>query len=191
MGTPLKLLRIITLVIERGSTFLGGAEQEFFRTTQGVIQGCPLSCFLFVVVFDIPLRVLDQHGITFSANVDDICSLTPPKHSQHQAQLVQYALSLIACQLNVGKSESLPMLHSPTDLPVLPKYLHPLCVLQASTESLTQSIKADSLPEWSSQVHHPLVRARYIMHLRHPEAPAALCRQGAVYRPGGTEKPTH
>ena len=179
MGTPLKLLRIITLVMERGSTFLRGAEQEIFRTTHGVKQGCPLSCFLFVVVFDIPLRVLDQHGITFSAYVDDICSPTPPKHSQHQAQLVQYALSLIACQLNVGKSESLPMLHSPTDLPLLPKYLHPPCALQASNESLWQSVTAEFPPEWSSQVNHPFVRARYIMHLGHPLAPR-LCVDRAL-----------
>ena len=93
MGTPLKLLRIITVVMQRGSTFLKGAEQEIFRTTHGVKQWCPLFCFLFVVVFDIPLRMLDQHGITFSAYVDDICSPTPPKRSQQQAQLVQDALA--------------------------------------------------------------------------------------------------
>ena len=45
MGTPLKLLRIITLVMERGSTFLRGAEQEIFRAAPRVKQGCPLSVF--------------------------------------------------------------------------------------------------------------------------------------------------
>ena len=78
LGTPLLLLRIISPVMERGSTFLRGAEDVVFRTTHGVKQGCPLSCFLFVVVFDIPLRVLDRHGISFSAYVDDICSPAPP-----------------------------------------------------------------------------------------------------------------
>ena len=165
--------------MERGSTFLSGAEQDVFRTTHGLKQGCPLSCFLFIVIFDIPLRVLDQHGITFSAYVDDICSPTPPKRSQQQAQLVQYALSLIACHLNVGSSESLPKLRSPTDLPVLPKYLHPPCALQASNESLWQSIPANSPPEWSTHINHPFVRARYIMHLGHPLAPR-LCVDRAL-----------
>ena len=156
LGTPLLLLLLlISLVMERGSTFLRGAEDVVFRTTHGVKQGCPLSCFLFVVVFDIPLRVLDQHGITFSAYVDDICSPAPPRCSQQHSAIVQAALSLIACQLNVVKSEALPMKSPPPPAPVLPKYCHPPCALQASDASLWTALPAPKAPDWSTQLRTP------------------------------------
>ena len=104
MGTPVKLLLLITLVLEQGATFIRGAEDVVFTTTHGVKQGCPLSCFLFVVVFDIPLRYLEQKGVNFSAYVDDIASPVPRRCSQSRASLVQHALSLIACQVNALKS---------------------------------------------------------------------------------------
>ena len=54
MGTPSQLLRLIQTVLEHGSAYIRGNPDEIFRMTQGVIQGCPLSCFLFVLVFKIP-----------------------------------------------------------------------------------------------------------------------------------------
>ena len=54
MGTPLKPLRLIQTVLDHGSTFIRGSPEEVFRTTHGVKQGCPLSCFLFVLIFEIP-----------------------------------------------------------------------------------------------------------------------------------------
>ena len=109
MGTPTKLLLLIFLVLERGATLLLGAEDVFFTTTHGVKQGCPLSCFLLVVVFDIPLRYLAQRGMTFSAYVDDITAPVPQHGSQALASLPQHSLSLIACQVNALKSESLQL----------------------------------------------------------------------------------
>ena len=39
LGTPSKLLHIILLVVEQGSSFLRGAEETVFRTRQSVKQG--------------------------------------------------------------------------------------------------------------------------------------------------------
>ena len=143
LGTPLLLLRIISLVMERGSTFLQWVEDVVFRTTHGVGQGCPLSCFLFVVVFDIPLRVLDQHGITFSAYVDDICSPAPPRCSQQHSAIVQAALSLIACQLNVVKSKALPM-NSPPPSCASPAQVLPPAMRSTGVRCLTVDCSASA-----------------------------------------------
>ena len=93
---PAKLLRLISLQLGRGATFLGRAENVVFTTTQGVKQGYPLSRFLFVVVFDIPLRLLSRYRITVSAYVDDISSPAPKYSSQALASRVDQNLSLIA-----------------------------------------------------------------------------------------------
>ena len=77
MGTPARLLLSISLVLARGATFLRGGEDVVFTTTHGVKQGCCLSCFLFVIVFDIPLRSLFRNGVPLSAYVDDISSPAP------------------------------------------------------------------------------------------------------------------
>ena len=78
MGTPLKLLRLISLVLELGATFLSGAEHEVLRTTHGVKQGCPMSFFVFVIVSKVPLRFLEHHVLCVPAFLDDISS---PAHS--------------------------------------------------------------------------------------------------------------
>ena len=51
--TPLRLLRLISLTLEYGATYIGGCPESVFRTTHGVKQGCPASCFLFVIFFEI------------------------------------------------------------------------------------------------------------------------------------------
>ena len=89
MGTPAKLLRIITTVLEHGSTFIRGSPGEIFRTTHGVKQGCPLSCFLFVLVFEIPLRYMQSQGLVFSAYVDDVSTPVPPSQGPRTAEIVQ------------------------------------------------------------------------------------------------------
>ena len=123
MGTPAKLLLLISLVLARGATFMRGAEDVVFTTTHDVKQGCPLSCFLLVVVFDIPLCFLSRNGVTLSAYVDDISSPAPTRGSQTLASLVQHTLSLIGCQVNAVKSESLPLSVRPPPTP------HPAQVL--------------------------------------------------------------
>ena len=113
MGIPLKLLRLIQTVLEHGSTFIRGSPDEVFQMTHGVKQGCPLSCFLFVLVFGIPLWYLQSQGLTVSAYVDDVS--TPITHGNRDltASQVQQGLNLIGCQLNVAKSECLPLLCPP------------------------------------------------------------------------------
>ena len=103
MGTPPKLLLLVQTVLEYGSTFIRGAPDEIFRTTHGVKQGCPLSCFLFVLVFKIPLRFLASQGVVFSAFVDDVSIPIPPKTGPHTAALLQRGLNLVGCQLNVSQ----------------------------------------------------------------------------------------
>ena len=78
MGTPSKLLRVIQTVLEHGSTYI--SLDEIYQTTHGVKQGCPLSCFLFVLVFEIPLKYLQSQGLTISAYVDDVS--TPISHGK-------------------------------------------------------------------------------------------------------------
>ena len=120
MGTPAKLLLLISLVLARSATFLRGAEDVAFTTTHGVKQGCPLSCFLFVILFDIPLRFLSRNGVTLSAYVDDISSPAQTRGGQTPASSVQHALSLIGCQVNAVKSESLPLSVRPPHPPPCP-----------------------------------------------------------------------
>ena len=120
MGAPAKLLLLISLVLARGATFLRGAEDVVLTTTHSVKEGSPLSCFLSVVVFDIPLRFLSRNGVTLSAHVDDILSPAPTRGSQTLAFLVQHAVSLISCQVNAVKSKSLPLSVRPPPTPPCP-----------------------------------------------------------------------
>ena len=131
---PQKLLRIISPVLERGSTVLRGAAGGIFHTTHGVKQGCPMPCFLFLLVFEIPLRYLSLHNICFSAYVDDITTPAPRNQSSKTATIVQHALSLIGCQLNVLKSESLPMVTPPPSRACPSTYT--LCHLCRSQQNL-------------------------------------------------------
>ena len=112
-GTPLRLLRLISLALEYGATYIRGCPESVFRTTHSVDQGCPLLCFLSVIVSEIPLRYLNVRGIPFSAYVDDISSPALRGRSQHVSTTVQEALALMRCQLNIKKSDALPALPPP------------------------------------------------------------------------------
>ena len=164
MGTPVKLLLFITPVLKQGATFIHGAEDVVFTTTHGVKQGCLLSCFLFVVVFHIPLRYSQQKGVTFSAYVDDIASPVPRQCSQSSASLLQHAVSLIPCQVNALKSESPQVGNKLPDLPTLPKYYHPPCPVQAESASILRCLPAEEPPLWSDQVACSFSRPACLMH---------------------------
>ena len=167
MGTATKLLRLIQTVLEFGATYIRGSPDEVFRTTHGVKQGCPLSCFLFVVVFEIPLRFLQLHGIRLSAFVDDTSSPIAPSHGLRTASLVQQGLALIGCQLNVTKSESLGLTPLPVTPPSLPKYSPPPSPTQAG-DDFWSPIPSPSTPEWAVLTEHQLLKVPYLMHLGHP-----------------------
>ena len=68
-----------------------------------------MSCLLFVVVFNIALCHLDLAHLSFLAFVDDITVVVPRGHTQKTAETVQSAVRKIGCQLNVTKSECLPV----------------------------------------------------------------------------------
>ena len=166
MGTPLKLLRLISLVLELGATFIRGAEHEILRTTDGVKKGCPMSCFLLVIIFNIPLRLLEHHGLCLSAFVDDISSFVPPMCRQRNSSLVQEALSLIGCKFYVIRSEVLPMVTHPPPVRSLPEYLHSDQAVQAST-SIWSTSEADA-PHLADNCERTFCGVSYLKHLGHP-----------------------
>ena len=156
MGTPTKLLLLISTVLEHGSTYIRGTPNEIFGTTHGVKQGCPISCFLFVVVFEIPLRYIHSHNIIFSAYVDDISAPVAQHDGPRVASVVQAGLNLIGCQLNVIKSESLPVPPLP---PPHPYYLnthirpHPCRCLMIS--GLRRSVHVGRIGQTLSSIPWP------------------------------------
>ena len=114
------------------------------------------------------MRYLEQKGVTFSAYVDDIASPVPRQCSQSRASLFQHALSLIACQVNALKSESLQVGNKLPDLPTLPKYYHPPCPVQAEGVSILRCVPAEEPPPWSGQVACSFSRTACLMRLGHP-----------------------
>ena len=167
-GTPLRLLRLISLALEYGASYIRGCRESVFGTTHGVKQGCPLSCFLFVTVFEIPLRYLHVRVIPFSAYVDDISSPALRGHSQHVSTTVQEALALIGCQLNIIKSEALPVVRPPPATPALPKYHHPSSPVQATIGSPWISQPCADLSPWADTQVYRFTAAKHLMHLGHP-----------------------
>ena len=167
MGTPLKLLRLIQTVLEHGSTLIRGSPDAVFRTTHGVKKGCPLACFLFVLVFQIPLRYLRSQGLTVPAYVDDVSTHITRGNWDLAASQVQQGLNLICCQLNVAKSECLPLLQPPPMLPSLPKSAQPPDPVQAGPVFWTVE-PCVSLPEWADTTEHPMLQVSHLMHLGHP-----------------------
>ena len=155
MGTPTKLLLLISTVLEHGSTFIRGTPDEIFGTTHGVKQGCPLSCFLFVIVFEIPLRYIHSHNIILSAYVDHISTPVAYNDGPRIASVVQAGLNVIGCQLNVIKSESLPVNPHCPPPPVLPQYSHPPAPLQVSKDFWTPET-CSLWPEWADSTQYPM-----------------------------------
>ena len=139
-----------------------------FRTTHGVKQCCPLSCSLFVIVCEIPLRYLHFRGMPFSAYVDDISSPALRGRSQHVSTTVQEALALIGCQLNIIKNEALPVARLPPAPPALPKYHHPSSPVQPSTGSPWISQPCADLPPWADTQVYCFTEAKHLMYLGHP-----------------------
>ena len=148
---------------------------KIFRATHGVKHGCPLSCFLFVFVFEIPLRYMQSQGIFFSAYVEDASTPVPPSQGPRTAEIAQRALNLIECQLNVVKSEALPLCKPQPLSPYLPKYRHLPAPLQASSE-FWLPISCPSLLELADTSEQPLKQVSYLLHLGHPLAHIDICR---------------
>ena len=167
MGTPTKCLRLIQTVLEFRATYIRGSPDEVFRTTHGVKQWCPLSCFLFGVVFEIPLRFLQLHGILLSASVNDISSPNSPSHVLRTASLVQQGLAMTGCQLNVTKSECLRLTPLPVTPPSLPKYSPPPSPTQAG-DDFWSPVLSPLTPEWAVLSEQQLLGVPYLMHLGHP-----------------------
>ena len=170
LGTRFRLLQLITQALEHGTTYIRGSQSSSFGTTQAVKQACRLSCFLFVIVFDIPLRYLTAQGITFSAYVDDIAAPARVNCSQQLADAVQKALSMIGCQINVFKSEALPLVQPPPPPPSLPQYLMPPLPVQTCGPSPWQTRSSPMPAEWANNRSHRFAGVSHLMHLGHPLA---------------------
>ena len=65
---------------------------------------------------------MQSQGLVFSAYVDDVSTPVPPSQGPRTAEIVQRSLNLIRCQLNVVKSEALPLCNSQPLSPSLLKY---------------------------------------------------------------------
>ena len=101
-----------------------GTDETGVDTTHGIRQGCAVSCFLFGVVFNVPLRHLDVAHLSFLAFVDDITLVVPKGMMPRTAATVQSVVGKIGCQLNVKKSDCLPV-HDCCSPPSLLVYHHP------------------------------------------------------------------
>ena len=127
IGSPTKLLLFISTVLEHGSTYIRGTPDETFSTTHSVKQGYPISFFLFVIAFEIPLRYIHSYNILFSAYVNDIS--TPVAHTDgpRVTSIVKTGLDLIGCQLNVRKMSPSLFLHTVLPPPCSPSiHIRPL-----------------------------------------------------------------
>ena len=124
LGIPLPLLRIIQSVLQKGTTTLRGTEETGIDTTHGIRQGYPVSSLLFLVVFKFALCHLDLAHLSFVVFVDDITVVVPRGQTQRTAEAVQSAVGEIGCQLNVTKSDCLPVEESCSP-PSLQTYHHP------------------------------------------------------------------
>ena len=100
--------------------------------------------------------------------MDDISAPVPQGNSQVIATTVQEALSLIACQCNVLKSECLPLVSPPPTVPSLPKYPHPTAPVQVCGSSPWSSVRAAEPPAWALSTVHPFKVVPHLMHLGHP-----------------------
>ena len=135
------------------------------------------------MIFEIPLRFLQIHGIRRSASVDDISSPIAPSHGLRPASLVQKGLSLIGCQLNVTKSESLALTLPPLTPPSLPKDSPPPSPLQAGHDFWCP-VPNPSTPAWAVLSEHQLQQVSFLMHLGHP-LPAGFNQQQGFLVIGG------
>ena len=68
-----------------------------------------MSCLLFVVVISMALRHLDLAHLSFVAFVDEVTVVVPRGQTQRTAETVQSAVGQVWCQLNVTKSDCLPV----------------------------------------------------------------------------------
>ena len=166
LGPPLPLLLLISTVPKHGSTFIWVSPDSQFTTTHGVKQGCPMSCFLFLLLFEIPLCFFKSQGLNLSAYVDDVSVPVPRGAGPRVAATVQQGLALIGCQLNVTMSEALPLSLSSLPQPTSPKYAQLPPPLQAGTDFWTPVLSIGP-PEWSDHSQHLLPKVSYHLHPGH------------------------
>ena len=170
LGIPLPLLGIIQSGLQKGTTSLRGTEETGMGTTQGIRQGCPVSCLLFVVVFNIALCHLDIAHLSFVAFVDDITVVVPRGQTQRTAETVQSAVGKMGCQLNVTKSECLPVQECCSP-PSLPTYHHPepaLSIQKRGPGGCYEINTCQQTRPWGKISTSIFKQVDHQMHLGHP-----------------------
>ena len=110
---------------------------------------------------------MQSGGLVSSAYVDDVSTPVLSSQGPRTAEIILRALNLVGCQLNVVKSEALPLCKPQPLSPSLPKYRHPPAPLQASS-AFWLPISCPSLPEWADTSEQPLKQVFYLLHLGHP-----------------------
>ena len=170
LGIPLPLLRIIQSVLQKGTTNLRSTEETGIHTTHGIRQACPVCCLLFVVVFNIALCHLDLAHLSFVAFVDDITVVVPRGQTQRTAETGQSAVGKIRCQLNVTKSEWLPVQEF-CSFPSLPTYHppEPALSIQKQGPIVCYEINTSQKPPPWAQISTSIFKqVDHQMHLGHP-----------------------
>ena len=157
-----------TLLKTRSVCIVGITISRGGRDTRSATVRAPKICKICRIVFDIPLRHLTAQGITFSAYVDDMAAPARVKCSQQVADAVQKALSMIGCQINVIKSEALPLVRPPPPPPSLPQYLMPPLPVQTCGPSPWQTRPSPMPAEWANSRSHRFAGVSHLMHLGHP-----------------------
>ena len=147
-----------------------GTEGTGIGTTPGSRQGCPVSCLLFVVVFDIALCHLDLAHFSFVTFVDDITVVVPGGQTQKTAETIQSAVRKIGCQLNVTKSDCLPVQEccSPSSLTT---YHHPepaLSIEKGGHSGCFEINTCEHTLPWAKISTAIFKQVDHQMHLGHP-----------------------
>ena len=124
-GTPLVLLLLIISVYLWATTTIRGSDEEPFKTSKGVKQGCPMSCLIFVLFINAILIFLLAMGLKFSAYVDDISLVLPKGKEQAIFSAVQTEAAHYNMQLNVAKNEVMGLGHHCPPQVTLPSFSMP------------------------------------------------------------------